>query len=114
MVEDLVARHHLHIRLDEAMVWLGDVITREDRSLKLLLVTDLHCGVHSRKGSGRIGNDQPKEHTQTMHDEALTWRARVTHLFHSCFPVEAVSIHVRITVLIINEGVELFGWGKHS
>jgi hypothetical protein len=53
------------------MVWLGDVITREDRSLKLLLVTDLQCGVHSRKGSDKIGNDQPKEHTQTVHDEAL-------------------------------------------
>ena len=114
MVEDLVARRYLHIRLDEAMVWLGDAITREDLSLELLLMTGLHCGVHSRKRSDMIGNDQPKEHTQTMHDEALTWRARVTHVFHSWFLVEEVFIYVRNTVLIINKGFELFGWGTRS
>ena len=114
MVEDLVARRYLHIRLDEAMVWLGDAITREDLSLELLLMTGLHCGVHSRKGNDRIDNDQPKEHTQTMHDEALTWRASVTHVFHSWFLVEAAFIGVRNTILIIKEGGEVFAWGKRS
>ena len=90
MIEDLVAQRYLHIQLDEAMVWLGDVITREDQTHELLLMTSLHCGVHSRKGSSRIGNDQPKKHTQTMHDEALTWSASVT------------------------KGGEFFGWGKRS
>jgi hypothetical protein len=87
----LVAQRYLHIQLDEAMVWLGDVSTQEDLSLELLLVTGLHCGVHSRKGNGRIGNDQPKEHTQPLYDEALTRRARVTNVFHLWFLVEAAS-----------------------
>ena len=96
------------------MVLLGDVITREDLSLELLLMTGLHCGVHSRKGSGRIGNDQHKEHTQTMHDENLAWRARVIHVFYLGFLVEAACIDNRNIILIIKDVPEVFGWGKRS
>ena len=67
MAEDLVAQRYLHIRLDEDMVWLGNVITQEDQTNELLLVTGLQCGVHSHKGSSRIGNGQ----LRSIHKQCL-------------------------------------------
>ena len=108
-VEQKVARHYLHICLDEAIVRLGDVITPEER-IQRLIVTSLNCRVHSRKGSLRIGNLQPKEHTHTMYDEDFAWRVRVTHAFTRGFLLRRHLLTIGIRFRSSKRFLESSGW----